>query len=267
MKLLKFCLSLVVLINILSTENVFSQITSPIITKLPRSGNGFGFALDDEKHFVLWPASNKKKAEVLWGDTSLSFLKTVAISGTQNGGAANIELLSTFFGTVRTSLITTIAAHNKDSLDINTAKERFFSSGGNMTLSFNQIGPMYRIANNGFIMTNLVPKLSADLPALGSSIENPSANLDLGLEARLNLPSNDQKFGLLGYARAGYAIGTEKFYSNLNVNQNPFFYFQYHIGFTIPTFKVAVLFSRSISSSTELKDYNQKFRLSVCITN
>lgn len=249
------------------SSTTFAQISSPLITKLPTLGDGFGFALDDSKHFYAWPASNEKNAQALWGDTNLSFLKTAAISGTQSGGAANVELISDFFGSVRTSLITTIAAYDQDSTSINTAKERFFTSGGNLTLSFNQIGPTLRIGHNGFLMSNIVPKVSADVPALGSTIDNPSANIDLGLEARLNLPSNNQKLGILASARGAYAFGTERFYSNLDVGQNPFWYFQYNIGLSIPSLKVAVLFSRAMSTSADLKEFNQNFRLSVCVTN
>jgi len=264
-KPLIFSIFLVLVLAISSTS--FAQIASPLITKLPNLGNGSDFTLDESEHFYPWPASNKKNALALWGDSSLSFLKTAAISGTKSGGAANVELISDFFGTVRAALITTIAASDQDSTGINTAQERFFTSGGNVTLSFNQIGPTLRIGHNGFLMTNIVPKISADLPALGSSIDNPSANIDLGLEARLNLPSDNQKIGILASARGAYAFGTERFYSNLDVDKDPFFYFQYNIGLCIPSLKIAVLFSKAVSSSQDLTEYNQNFRLSLCVTN
>ena len=262
-------LNLIFVFVLFSVNNVLGQLSAPINVNIPKNQPielGFNDVNAAEISFKWLPAKNATQAADIWSNGDRwSFLNMASISGTSNGGTASVDIISDFLGPMRFSLSGNVSA-SKDSSEKQKV-ERFLSGGGSAVLTGNILGPTLAWGKSSYILTSFTPKLGFDFPALGVTTSSSTANLDLGLEVKINLPLSNDNLGFFGNARGAYTIGGNDFYKQIDsANSNPFGYCLLNAGITLPQLKMAILFTRVLAGPSYINSYNGNGRISLVIS-
>ena len=164
--------------------------------------------------------------EAYFGDTKNTVARNVGLSISSNSGSLYAELLSdniylSKLGFGRIGFGALIA--NSD--DTTAASfDRFFNAGGNGIIYLLLPLIYYQPSNQGFAKARadlvFLPRVASDIPAMNSTIEDPTYNVDIGLEGRGFMNSVTEKFCFFAQVRVGYVSGSKKFYENLSLAEN-----------------------------------------------
>jgi len=133
-----------------------------------------------------------------------------------------------------------------DSVSIqNDAVQRLIGGGGNVILtpSYPFIG--YTDGNNRFNFRGmLAPRISFDLPAIGTETETWAYNFDLGADFIIYYRGALDILSFFASGRVGYVFGNDVFYQNLLKDDRKGFLFnQFSIGLALnSTFRIAYSF-------------------------
>ncbi len=251
-----------------SLNFTIAQVSSPINVKLPKKVVGLGVVDSDSASlsFKWFPAKNAKEAAEVWANGDRwSFLNMASISGTNSGGTASVDIVSDFLGPMRFALVGNVSASSDSS---NQEKvERFLSGGGSAVLVGCLLGPTLSWGSSSYILTSFAPKLGFDFPVLGTSTSSSTANIDLGVELKLNLPLSNNNLGFFSNIRGSYTFGGDKFYTQIGSTTNkPFGYGLLNIGITLPKLKMAILYTRVLAGPDYIDSYNGDGRISLVIS-
>ena len=206
---------------------------------------------------VLFPVQNSTQAKMFFSfdgsgkDSQFLSHSFFSYNTTSSQLALYNELFSDFFGPVRFGFGALITGEQSKELDKETsnievnqdALQRLLSGGGNSVLSLAY--PILQLKDANWtrgLRILAVPKYSIDIPALGSSIENYSANVDLGLEANAHWSGHNQNVALFFHFRTGYVMGNKSFQQAIRSNNN----------FRLSQFNFGVAFKNTIKLSYSL---------------
>lgn len=249
-------------------NDLHSQITAPLNVNLPKTVIGAGLAAAETASTFKWfPAKNAKEAAEIWSNGERwNFLNMASISGTNNGGTASVDIVSDFLGPMRFALVGNVSAAS-DGTTNEQKVERFLSGGGSAALIGNLLGPTFSWGKASYILTSFVPKVGFDFPALGNTTDGSTANADLGIEIKANLPLENNKLGFFGNFRSSYTMAGDKFYEQIgSVDKKPFGYSILNAGITLPNLRMAVLFTRVLGGPSFIESYNGDGRISLVIS-
>lgn len=252
-------------------EQAHSQLLGPINPKpaVLTTFGGPGLTESTSKGFSFspLPAKTALEAIAIWNadSTSLTFLNAASLSGNQDGGTAAIDIVSDFLGPIRFSIAGIVAASDSAST-MEKQRQRFLAGGGTAVITATFIGPTSTWGKGGFAMLMATPRFGLDFPALGNSTSDSNSNFDLGAEARVNAPFEQNQLGLFGSLRASYVLGGDDFYKSLGLtedNLNPFFYSQMNIGINLQKLGLALLWTKTLGAPSVLtaEGTNGKFSL------
>lgn len=192
--------------------------------------------------FKKFPVRNSVDAQLYYDyyakDKKSQFLKNSVISFSPDGGKASLynELFADYFGPIRfgigalvsnkeTKIIDSLGVQTIDSTSIQKdAVQRLLGGGGNVV--FNVSYPLlgYSNAEETLAMKLIVaPKLSFDVPKLGTENKDYSLNYDLGIEGSIFYTGVLDVVTFYGNFRIGMISGNDLFYQYLNKDNDPFF--------------------------------------------
>lgn len=180
----------------------------------------------------------------MYGRENWSLLNAVAIHGSASQTNIYTEVGSNFIGPVRLSLATMVTA-NTDTVKTAEARNRFLNSGGNAILSM-QIPVFYSSSNYATTFCSFTTRIAGDLPMLGSSINNATANINFGFEVYQDIVSKEKQFNFFALVKAGWVYGFEKsFYTNLGLQESDrrvFSFGQISFGMTLfQTMRISII--------------------------
>ncbi len=164
--------------------------------------------------------------EPYFGGVKNTVARNVGLSISSNSGSLYAELLSDNiylsklgFGRIGFGAL----IDNSD--DTSAASfDRFFNAGGNGIMYL--LLPVIYYQTSSDEVTNaradlvFLPRVACDIPALNSTIEDPTYNTDIGFEGRGFMNTVSDKFSFFAQARFGCTFGSKKFYENLGLNEN-----------------------------------------------
>lgn len=212
--------------------------------------------------FDVFPVRNEVDAQMFYlngvRDKKTQFLKNSILSFSTEGNKVSVfnEIYADFFGPIRVGFGVLVSNSSENQIKDSTgaviavdslsalqdATQRLLGAGGNGVVSFAY--PVFDYENvkkSLLIKADLFPKLSVDVPALGTIDENFARNLDIGLELFGAYTGGLDKLTFYTYTRFGRVSGNKAFYANLLKDDNKaFFFHQLSVGLNIDsTFRLA----------------------------
>ncbi|MBA4300789.1 hypothetical protein [Algoriphagus alkaliphilus] len=166
----------------------------------------------------FFPVTNRNEGNFFYNSVSssgLSTLNSFVIQASENGGAANAEIVSGQISFMRVSFSSVIqgGGDSADSLEVNT---KLFNGGGITNLHF-EFPFFYYNRRNILFYSAFKPGFVADIPVFGSELERDafSGYADLALEYLIELRTDGGEFSLFANFKGSYIAGTPTFYSTL----------------------------------------------------
>lgn len=150
------------------------------------------------------------------------------------------ELFSDYFGPVRFgfgALMTNGQLEGEqnetvvpESIMNQDALQRLLNGGGNSIISLAYPLLQWRdVSWTRGLRILAVPKYALDIPAIGSSVEDYSANGDIGIEASAHWSGNNQNIAVFFQSRVGYIMGNSAFEESIQ-SKNNFYVTQLNFG-------------------------------------
>jgi hypothetical protein len=171
-----------------------------------------------EMPFRFVPIRNRYQGNFFYNNVSssgISTLNSFVIQASENGGAANTEIVSGQIAAVRVSFSSVIQGGGQaiDSLEVNT---KLFTGGGISNLHF-EYPVFYYNRRNILFYSAFKPGFVADIPVFGSDIERDSFSgyADLAGEFLAELRTDGGEFSFFANFKGSYIVGTPTFYSTL----------------------------------------------------
>jgi hypothetical protein len=182
------------------------------------------------------PLMGKTSADALcfWNMEDQDYLKYARFISSAKSMTASTEMVTDVFGTVRLAFAVAVAATTDDDSTTTSADSTdddeatadqdqtlnlFSTNGGNLSLTASY--PLYyKPIGNGQFLWNSYARLAGNVDAMGGDTEvtvavgddDVNANLEVAFsEMQVDLLSYQDKFNLLGYAKASGVLGTKKF--------------------------------------------------------
>lgn len=169
-------------------------------------------------HARFFPVRNRNQGNFFYNNVTssgISTLNSFVIQASENGGAANAEIVSGQIAAVRVSFSSVIQGGGQaiDSLEVNT---KLFTGGGISNLHF-ELPLFYYNRQNILFYSAFKPGFVADIPVFGSDIERDSFSgyADLAGEFLAELRTDGGEFSLFANFKGSYIAGTPTFYSTL----------------------------------------------------
>lgn len=186
------------------------------------------------------PVLSQESAELFFGQAGEGMLQNITFSLAGDAGAGSLaaELVSEIAGPVRFSATTIVArAEEAEAVNANdpSSLERFFAGGGTLVLSAAMPLAFAARGNNSFVMQGHW-KLAGDMAESGRvfDLEEYPANADLGFETYGLLATPLRRFQFYWFARWGFVLGSDEFYTNLGYGgQRGFGYVQWTAGLRV----------------------------------
>lgn len=164
------------------------------------------------------PVKNRVQGNFFYNNVTssgVSTLNSFVIQASENGGAANAEIVSGQISFMRVSFSSVIqgGGDSADSLEVNT---KLFNGGGITNLHF-EVPFFYYNRQNILFYSAFKPGLVADIPVFGSELERDafSGYADLALEYLIELRTDGGELSLFANFKGSYIAGTPTFYSTL----------------------------------------------------
>jgi hypothetical protein len=175
-----------------------------------------------------------------WDQKDQQTLKNGQFVNSGKSLSAATEIISDAFGPVRVALSTAVAATTDEDQAIDDEDEPtpeqdralnlLATNGGN--LAFTASFPFYaRPIGGGQFVWNSYLRIATNVSALGGDTETTlewgdvNGNVELAFtELKLDLLSNERRFNLLGYLKAGAIAGTQKFAESLHAEASRTFF-------------------------------------------
>jgi hypothetical protein len=193
----------------------------------------------------FFPVTNRNEGDFFYNNVSssgFSILNSFVIQASENGGAANAEIVSGQIAAVRVSFSSVIQGGGKstDSLEVNT---KLFNGGGITNLHFDY-PVFYYHRQNVLFYSAFKPGFVADIPVFGSELARDafSGYADLALEFLTEIRTDGGEFSLFANFKGSYIAGTPTFYSTLKSPENiletqkldkPFWISQVYVGVSV----------------------------------
>ncbi|HEY8933809.1 MAG TPA: hypothetical protein VIM65_01255 [Cyclobacteriaceae bacterium] len=209
-----------------------------------RSGR-FVFFLS-KNHWV----ANAYDAKVYYDKSSTQktsrFLNNSLLSYSATGEKVSIynEIYSDYLGPIRFAFGALISNKSSVKDTVETQKDAFqrlLGGGGNavVTLSYPLFGSISKNKRLNIKVT-AAPKLSFDVPTIGTEKNKAATNLDAAVEATVFYSGLSDIVTLFGNARVGEVYGNCNFYSNLNKDYGSFAFMQFSFGAALnSTFRIS----------------------------
>lgn len=220
-----------------------------------------------EMAFRFVPIRNRYQGNFFYNNVTssgISTLNSFVIQASENGGAANTELVSGQIAAVRVSFSSVIQGGGQaiDSLEVNT---KLFTGGGISNLHF-EYPLFYYNRRNILFYSAFKPGFVADIPVFGSDIERKSFSgyADLAGEFLAELRTDGGEFSLFANFKGSYIAGTPTFYSTLKSPDSnvplgqvdkPFWISQVYVGVSVSKrFRIAANIPIATTSQIQLPD-------------
>lgn len=166
----------------------------------------------------FFPVRNRIQGNFFYNNVSssgISTLNSFVIQASENGGAANAEIVSGQIAAVRVSFSSVIQGGGNaiDSLEVNT---KLFNGGGITNLHF-EYPLFYYNRQNILFYSSFKPGFVADIPVFGSDIERRSFSgyADLAGEFLVEIRTDGGEFSMFANFKGSHIRGTEAFYNTL----------------------------------------------------
>ncbi len=215
----------------------------------------------------FFPVTNRNKGDFFYNNVSssgISTLNSFVIQASENGGAANAEIVSGQISFMRVSFSSVIqgGGDSADSLEVNT---KLFNGGGITNLHF-ELPFFYYNRQNILFYSAFKPGLVADIPVFGSELERNafSGYADLAMEFLTELRTDGGEFSLFANFKGSYITGTPTFYSTLKSPENiletqkldkPFWISQVYVGVSVSRqFRITANIPIATTRQIELPD-------------
>lgn len=229
-----------------------------------------------EMPFRFFPIENRYEGNFFYNNVSssgISTLNSFVIQASENGGAANAEIVSGQIAAVRVSFSSVIQGGGKaiDSLEVNT---KLFTGGGISNLRF-EYPVFYYNRQNILFYSAFKPSFIADIPVFGSDIERESFSgyADLAGEFLVEVRTDGGEFSLFANFKGSHIRGTEAFYNTLKSPDSnaplgqidkPFWISQVYAGVSVSKrFRIAANIPIATTSQIQLPD---KIQIGIQIT-
>ncbi|WP_146250874.1 hypothetical protein [Algoriphagus aquaeductus] len=229
-----------------------------------------------EMPFRFFPIGNRYEGNFFYNNVSssgISTLNSFVIQASENGGAANAEIVSGQIAAVRVSFSSVIQGGGKaiDSLEVNT---KLFTGGGISNLRF-EYPVFYYNRQNILFYSAFKPSFIADIPVFGSDIERESFSgyADLAGEFLVEVRTDGGEFSLFANFKGSHIRGTEAFYNTLKSPDSnaplgqidkPFWISQVYAGVSVSKrFRIAANIPIATTSQIQLPD---KIQIGIQIT-
>jgi hypothetical protein len=215
----------------------------------------------------LFPVRNRIRGNFFYNNVSssgISTLNSFVIQASENGGAANAEIVSGQIAAVRVSFSSVIQGGGKaiDSLEVNT---KLFTGGGISNLRF-EYPVFYYNRQNILFYSAFKPSFIADIPVFGSDIERKSFSgyADLAGEFLIEVRTDGGEFSLFANFKGSHIRGTEAFYNTLKSPDSnaplgqvdkPFWISQVYVGVSVSKrFRISANIPIATTSQIQLPD-------------
>jgi len=169
--------------------------------------------------------------EKAFNSDRLSFVDNIIVQGNLNQGIMYSELVAGNIAVFRVSFGAMISAHD-DRDQQEEALQKLVGGGGNSVLNI-YYPLLYKTGKYIDLYWQLAPKFAGDIPALGSTTDNVTGNINLGSEFYLDISTEDKALNFFAYVRGGYIMGSKGFYENLNIDNKGLLFGQINFGFTL----------------------------------
>lgn len=215
----------------------------------------------------FFPVKNRHQGNFFYNNVSssgISTLNSFVIQASENGGAANAEIVSGQIAAVRVSFSSVIQGGGKamDSLEVNT---KLFTGGGISNLHF-EYPLFYYNRQNVLFYSAFKPGFVADIPVFGSDIERESFSgyADLAGEFLVEVRTDGGEFSLFANFKGSHIRGTEAFYNTLKSPDSdaslgqvdkPFWISQVYVGVSVSKrFRISANIPIATTSQIQLPD-------------
>lgn len=232
-----------------------------VVSKLEDLAKEMDYKAKSISNFQWRPVRNAVEAQLYYDyyskDKKGQFLKNSVMTFGTDGGKASLynELYADYVGAWRwgiSALVTNKQTNTNtdsagkvsfDSASLQKdAVQRLLGGGGNVGLNFSYplLGYLSKKEDFAFKLIG-VPKLSFDVPRLGTESNDYSMNVDLGIEGNLYYSGALDVLTFYSTFRIGGVIGDNNFYNYLKKeDKNPFFCNQVSVGFALnSTFRMS----------------------------
>ncbi|MFN3758607.1 MAG: hypothetical protein ACK4SF_05260 [Algoriphagus aquaeductus] len=215
----------------------------------------------------FFPVINRYQGNFFYNNVSssgISTLNSFVIQASENGGAANAEIVSGQIAAVRVSISSVIQGGGNaiDSLEVNT---KLFNGGGITNLHF-ELPFFYYNRQNILFYSAFKPGFVADIPVFGSELEREafSGYADLAGEFLVELRTDGGEFSLFANFKGSHIRGTEAFYNTLKSPDSnaplgqvdkPFWISQVYVGVSVSKrFRISANIPIATTSQIQLPD-------------
>jgi len=215
----------------------------------------------------IFPVRNRNQGNFFYNNVTssgISTLNSFVIQASENGGAANTEIVSGQIAAVRVSFSSVIQGGRQaiDSLEVNT---KLFTGGGISNLHF-EYPLFYYNRRNILFYSAFKPGFVADIPVFGSDIERDSFSgyTDLAGEFLAELRTDGGEFSLFANFKGSFIAGTPTFYSTLKSRDSgaplgqvdkPFWISQVYVGVSVSKrFRISANIPIATTSQIQLPD-------------
>jgi hypothetical protein len=208
------------------------------------------------------PVRSRAFFDMLYGDEGKRFkaLGNAGINFGSNTASIYSELVSGNLGLLRVSLGSMISSNSNDSL--NEAKEeqayqRLVTYGGNTVLNFEYPLMYIHSRNNQYnLISRLIGKGTADLPAFGTSTEKFAGSGSLGIDFYGDASLSNNQLRFFFNFNVNKIYGTDVYRDNLGVSSSDFTFGQLSLGLVfLENFKISFIVT-TLSSEESLRNKN-----------
>jgi hypothetical protein len=200
--------------------------------------------------------------DILYGNEGSRFkpLGNAGINFGSNTASIYSELVSGNLGLLRVSFGSMISSNNNDSLNAGKKEEayqRLVTYGGNTVLNIEYPLIFMHSRNNQYnLISRLIAKGSADLPAFGTSTEEWAGSGSLGIDIYGDASLSNNQLRFFFNFNTNKIVGTDIYRDNLGVSNSDFTFGQLSIGLVfLENFKISFIVA-TISSEESLRNKN-----------
>lgn len=230
-----------------------------IVTKLLNTSKEMDYKARNANKLIFIPVRNAVDAQLYYDyyskDQKARYLKNSIICFNADGGKASIynELYADYFGPLRfgvgalisnkeTKLTDSSGVQNVDSTSLQIdAVQRLIGGGGNVVINVGYpfLGYNSKDQSLAFKLA-LAPKLSFDVPNLGTENDDYSVNCDFGFEGSIFYSGVLDILTFYGNVRIAKVFGNDLFYDYLNKDHSSFYFNQTSLGVALnSTFRIS----------------------------
>lgn len=194
-----------------------SQLAIDLIRRRFETGCSAGF---DHTKPATWLGLRNDVAECIWNQDGVEGLDLTNVAAGTRSGSIYSDLVAMYFGPLRATLATMIAAATEDdggattpeaeaTEEARTALQRLVNGGGNLLLTAEL--PLLRLQLprvNGFdLVLSGSGRAATNTESLGASQSDSASSLAGAFNAQLNLWSNNRQVRVFGHWRSEYIRG------------------------------------------------------------